>query len=391
MKKYNKKINILFFIGITLIEIRFFLNISQIFNVNSHILDIVLLFAYLFLVLKILLANEKIKNLIFYFFILILGVGVYYKTSQPSVVTLFLVVISAKNIEIKKIVKYLLILNSINLAIHVCLYIIYYVFQLDALKIVLRRVNGKVIQRYSFFIGHPNTFSAFFFWTFMMYLYVYYEKIDAKTYLYIILSMIYIYIYPNSKTTVIGFAIALILISRKYDTERSKKFFFKIIKILPVFACIFSLVSIVFFDNRIIQIIDKLFTGRIMVARGLYEYYGVHLFGSNISEHAIFFFINNKQINNINSVDGSYYSMLINSGIIGLILYAVFIQQSFNRLIKAEKIKEIIFLSICIIFGLLETSCINPLLAFPLLFINKMYEKEEKEDESKGIYNYTNL
>lgn len=373
MKEYNKKIDILFFLGILLLSLRGFFNVSQIVNVPNNVLDIMLLLSYICFLTKIILMNEKVKKLIVYAFIILIGMIIFINAKQPSVITLFLVVIAAKNIEIKRIVKFLFIINVLVISVHICIYILYNVFNLEDIITVKRIIDGKEIERISFFLGHPNTFSSYYFWTYMMYLYIKYDKINISTYMFMIFSMIFIYIFPNSKTAVIGFGIVIILlITKKYIIDSKHRIIRKVIQYLPLIIGVFSLLSILFYNLKFIQIIDNFYTGRIVVARGVYETYGIKLFGSALTDSKISFFVNGKYINNISSVDSAYYSMILNSGICGITLYIYYLQKLSNFLLKNNEIKELIFFIICVIYGMLETTCINPILAFPLLFISKI-------------------
>lgn len=373
MVEYSKKFDILFFFGILMISLREIFNASQIINVSNNVLDIMLLVGYIFLILKIILSNEKVKRLLIYTFIILIGIVVFIVSKQPSIISLFLIVIAAKNIEIKKIIKFLFAINIIGIFVHICIYILYSVFDLENIITVKRIIDGNEIERISFFLGHPNTFSAYYFWTFMMYLYIKYNKIDMSTYIFMIFSMIFIYIFPNSKTTVIGFGIVIVLlIGRKYIENKSHKLTRKIIQYLPVILCLFSVISILCYDLGFIQIIDRLYTGRIAVAKGMYDFYGINFFGSALTTNKISFIVNGNYINNVSSVDSAYYSMILNSGIFGIILYTYYLQKTSNFLLRNNEIKKLIFLIMCVIYGMLETSCINPILAFPLLFISKI-------------------
>lgn len=373
MKEYNKKIDILFFLGILLLSLRGFLNVSQIINAPNNVLDIMLLLSYICFLAKIILMNEKVKKLIVYAFIILIGIIIFITAKQPSVITLFLVVIAAKNIEIKRIVKFLFIINVLVIFVHICIYILYNVFNLEDIITVKRIIDGKEIERIAFFLGHPNTFSSYYFWTCMMYLYIKYDKINISTYIFMIFSMIFILIFPNSKTAVIGFGIVIILlITKKYIIDSKRRIIRRVIQYLPLIIGVFSLLSILFYNLKFIQVIDNFYTGRIVVARGVYETYGIKLFGSALTDSKISFLVNGKYINNISSVDSAYYSMILNSGIFGITLYIYYLQKLSNFLLKNNEIKELIFIIICVIYGMLETTCINPILAFPLLFISKI-------------------
>lgn len=276
-----------------------------------------------------------------------------------------------KGINFRRVIKFLFYLNLFFILIHIVTYIVYILFDIESLDIAIRVTeNGKKL-RYSFFFIHPNVFGMYVFWTIAMFFYVYYNKIGIRAYLASIIIALFILYFPNSRTS----AIEIILLSVMTFLSK-KKMSFKWLPYAFMFIIIISTLGIFFIYNPIIAKLDNCLNTRISMANVIYNNYNIHLFGNNITGGTPITYINNRYLSSVTIIDSSYYSLLLNYGIIAYILfiYAMIcvIKYTKNELDNVDNIMLFIFF----IYAMSETSCLSPVLGFPIMFIYKIFEEK---------------
>lgn len=289
----------------------------------------------------------------------------YVFSKYTGFLTLVFVLISMKNVEIKKVIKVLFLINLIALLLHIVLYIIYLLLDSSSLNFIFREtMDGKTV-RYSFFFIHPNVFGTYVFWTVAMYYYLYFDKLKIETYIFTIFLAIAMFVFPNSKTSAltIFFLIILVLLAKKNIKIPS-------IKIVYFLILILSIVGILYIKVPLIAMIDEGLTGRISIGKIIYDNYGVNLFGADISKGIENALVNGKYYTNVNIVDSMYYSLLLNYGIVALLIFSFLVFKYKNT--GSNKIDRI-FLLLLMIYGISETTCLSPEIAFPILFLSDTF------------------
>ncbi len=292
-------------------------------------------------------------------------------SKYTAFLTLIIVIISMKNIEIKRIVKILFAFNLIVLAIHISMYIIYLLLDSSSLNFLVRNtLEGQVI-RYSFFFNHPNVFAMYVFWTVAMYYYLYFDKIKNMSYFLTIILSICIYVFPNSKTSALAILILLILIFLKKKNIKmpSAKYIF-------IIVLIFSIVSIFFIQNSFIMKINEALSGRITLGKIIFDNYGINLFGADVTKGVEETVVNDKYYTNIKIIDSVYYTLLLNYGIVALLIYTYLILGAIKSVDKQGDDIEKVFIIMLIIYGISETTCLSPEIAFPVLFLSKTLKEK---------------
>lgn len=272
-----------------------------------------------------------------------------------------------KNVEVKKVVKILFFINVSALLLHIILYIIYLLLDSSSLNFIFRETSNARIIRYSFFFKHPNVFGTYIFWTVAMYYYLYFDKLNIGTYIFTTFIAIAMYLFPNSKTSAIAiFALIIIaLLAKKNIKLPSMKIMYFVILIL-------SIVGILNIEVPVVAMIDDGLTGRISIGKIIYDNYGVNLFGTDISKGVENTLVNGKYYTDITIVDSMYYALVLNYGIIALLIfsYLVFRYKSNNS--KIERL----FLLLLMFYGITETTCLSPEIAFPILFLADVFKHE---------------
>ena len=132
------------------------------------------------------------------------------------------------------------------------------------------------------------------------------------------------------------------------------------------------MLCLVFIEKPIVRTIDNILTTRITLGRIIYENYGIHLFGANIQNSVKIAIINGQYYNNIKIIDSMYYTLLFNYGIISVVIFAWCLFK--HKFVKNEDL----FFVLVLMYGITETICLSPIIAFPLLFLSEREKKYEK-------------
>ena len=365
MKNKIKVKEMFFFIGLLCIIITSFMRCTRIFKFSDGIIDQIMLQGYIFLIISILLKKENIKLYFMYMVIFIIAFIAYINSKQSLLLTMCILIISSKGIPIKKIVRFTYYISSFVLMIHIGLYIIEYFLDKVSLSFVLRE-NGLV--RHCFLFNHPNTFSSYFTWTVLMRIYLKYNNINYVDYLRLIVYSIFLYYFPNSKTSAIILFLSMILIlCTKKIHNIENKIIWKIIKNLTVICFIFSILTIVFYNSGVVNNIDKLFTGRIRLARATYEYYDITLLGQYIPFGQELEYMPEFGLNGL-TLDSVYFCLIFCYGIIPTV-YVIYLTNKTNR--NKKDVRDVVFIAVLSIFGLTESFILNPAFGFPLYFLRE--------------------
>ena len=140
--KFEKK-SIFFLIGIILLSIKAWMDSSALIEVQEIFDTIILLASYVFFSINIIIEKPKIKYIIISAILIGLGTIIYKETTYTGFLTLVLVIISARNVDIKTIIKIVMIINLILLGIHIAMYVIYLMFDFSNLNFLVRTSRSK--------------------------------------------------------------------------------------------------------------------------------------------------------------------------------------------------------------------------------------------------------
>lgn len=360
-----RKNEILYYIGIALLTIRtMFCGYSLLFRFDDFGSNLLLATIYLCFILSFFINKFSYKELIIYVFALAIGLISYLKTENTVILTLLLVIFSAKNINIRNVLKIIFYINLSLVIIHILFYCVYVV---SGGKFVKTFNRGSII-RYSFFYVHPNTFSMYVFWTLCLYFYLFYERIGYISYFVTVLISCFIYFFPNSRTGALETLILLILlIFMKKNKRKAKNKKILNATFIYLFLFMFFNIDYYFIQNPIVQKLDNILSSRITLGKIIVDKYGITMFGSDITTNHSQVIINNNYYNNVTTLDCMYTSLLLYLGIIPTIIYSIL-------LIKTSKLlssKENIFLILLLFYGISETVCLVPTIAFTNLFFTK--------------------
>ena len=368
-----KKIELLYFSAVIMLLVRNIIQVSTLIDIKSTSMffDVLLFSAYILLFIKI-IYKENIKRLIVYAIIIFLALISYASSKMTDYLSLVLLVIGAKGIDIKKIVKVCFSFYAITLGVHIIAYIITMLVDPASIEIVHR----DEVERYSFFLGHPNSFAAILAWTNIMYLYLRYDKLKIRDYILTILVALFIYFVPNSRTSAILLIVFIIMILM---FKKNIRFIIKLGRFaIPVLAVTMIALFLVYNMSPIIDKLDGILNARIKLGLAIYENYGTTLFGEYIPFGQELSSVYKYGLTKL-TIDSAYYSLLFSYGIINTLVFLfIYTKLSFK---KGLENKKILFL---VIWAVTETLALNPLLCFPLLFAKELIEKGAKSKKNES-------
>lgn len=306
-------------------------------------------------------------------------------TGSSNFVVICFLLFASREIEVKKIVRFMFQITSVLLALDIVMYIVNYALGRVELS-QTRQIDGATILRHNFFFNNANGFSFYFFFTVLMFTYVYYDKIK-KGYLYgiLLVSAWFTYVFPNTRTIALLFPLFIL-----FDLCKGKvwdKVVSKICRHLYVIAFVLVIIVVYLFafhSNAITQKINEAMNGRLTMVAGAYQLYGINLKGHRIINE-------NLYLPNLGYfklyIDNFYGMLVIRYGLIVTVIVSFFAMITSRDLYKNNKRIELILLSFVFLFGLSESTALDIFPAFPWLFFKEtnIYKKDKKTEKIKEL------
>lgn len=306
-------------------------------------------------------------------------------TGSSNFVVICFLLFASREIEVKKIVRFMFQITSVLLALDIVMYIVNYALGRVELS-QTRQIDGATILRHNFFFNNANGFSFYFFFTVLMFTYVYYDKIK-KGYLYgiLLVSAWFTYVFPNTRTIALLFPLFIL-----FDLCKGRvwdKVVSKICRHLYVIAFVLVIIVVYLFafhSNAITQKINEAMNGRLTMVAGAYQLYGINLKGHRIINE-------NLYLPNLGYfklyIDNFYGMLVIRYGLIVTVIVSFFAIITSRDLYKNNKRIELILLSFVFLFGLSESTALDIFPAFPWLFFKEtnIYKKDKKTEKIKEL------
>lgn len=297
---------------------------------------------YMALLYRILNSGYKRKQLIGFMTIGLLLVFGYIKSGQAAYFRAFLLIVAAKNISFKKIVR-------------TCRYTITSAFVFTVLLYVCRISDSGVGRRdkLSFGYVHPNIVAQVVMIIMLLYLAEKGTKIKKGDFMILEVVGLAIMLFTGSKTAGIVIAIApiVILIIKYYITGKISRIGILLIESSQILIIAFTWWSAKMLPySAFLKKLDLLFTNRIFLNYYQFNKYPLRLFGENVSLHEP-----GGAYNNIHNFwaaitcDCTYTMSLI---IMGIIPTAVFALAYICLMKKAIKAKDYTVIAITILLAM---------------------------------------
>ena len=338
------------------------INLGILYNVSIS-------FSLLLLLIYFLSYRHNFKQLLIIFILLIILAYTFIKTKNPIFLVNFMLIISSKNIDIKRVIKIDIFIKLFFLIYHSVFYIFNLFFELGFIdNIYFTTAHGL---RQSLFFSGPNALSAIVFWLIIDYLFLNKDKKIIRKSIICIIPLFICYIFAKTISTFYLYFVYLFLISiSKLDLGK------KIINIMhySVGDILFGFsFLIVVFSNFIIshfytafEIVDKLLSNRLIYSVRAYNEYGLNLL-ANIP----------ALINKDKYIIDNFYILTIIS--YGIIIYLVLslISKMFHK--KADIYSKIIII-VAFIYLFFEALSFNGGLCIFITLLGYLFYKDKKNE-----------
>lgn len=336
---------------------------------NSNIYLSLLSLGIVALALKLISDKYTHKEFINLVSIFIIGTINFIVTKKPTLLLTCLCLIGLKNINIEKLFKGMLNIRLITFISMIFLSLIGFI---SNNTIQMWRMTGFV-NRYSLGFEHPNSLHLALFILLSLYIYVRYDNLKLKDYLFLIIINLIIGFYSKSLT---GLIVTTILIVITFISKLNKKHINKLIinspKYIFIFLLLFSFITALLYGKYpIIDALNTILNGRIAYSHYYLSNYNLTLFGSNIilDKNALF--------------DNGYLYLYTQFGIIGLIFISYILLKIFKNAKKENNIRQSILLITYLIYIFTESFSPNIFMNIILFFAaDIIFKKGDIENES---------
>lgn len=316
-------------------------------------LTILSLLSYLFVLIKFLYEKWTLKETVLVYFLLMLGIIIWFFSKRAGIMISIATIVAAKNINIKKMFIYSYRIRVIGFV----LVVIFSYMGIMPMNGVFRYDDGILNERFGLGYGHPNMLFASFFIIFVIYMYIHFNELKIIHYL--VWGVLSICVYRISFTrtgmVVMGITMFLCIMLKISKIERWSRMF------VPYTSWLFSLVSILggilVYKSELVAALSELMSGRLVGTYLYMKQYPLTLFGTTFEESSFF-------------LDNGYIKMLYQSGIIVFCLFNVGMFLVLKKYSKENKTAEILMILAFLIYGISEEFMSNIFMNVSLIFLS---------------------
>jgi hypothetical protein len=334
------------------------------------------------------LALQTYQRIRFIGFIIILIIFTYAcrEANNYYLIFTFFGIIAIQDVVLEDVLKKTSIIKFVFIMVHIIVFFAMMLFSKEEVPFVYR----EGIKRYSFMLGHPNTFSMYVLWTSLEFIYSRYNKMGIFKLILIWLVNVFAFLFTDSNTSIIVATMAMILMILE---KKGGKLYGLIISPISkygfAFCTVFFPLIIVGYNQfpkvvmGLFNVLNEKLTGRLLYGAYAYDIEGFSLIGRTIKFPSKSLW-KGQWLDTI-FFDNAYIWMFIIYGYLYLILIAVLFIVIAKRTNMLEKILIISYT----LFAIMEAYVINASICFTLLFIGKyLYEfnwKSEEKNIEKNI------
>lgn len=357
--------NVFFYLGITMV----FISISYDYSIIKFKLlttNALLYSGITLLALKIFLTKESLYNYIKYLICILLAIicdSVIGNSKTALIIILYM--ISSKKIDRNNFFKYLFLLNYTIILFNLYIYFSnqflgfnFFDAKIDAGYYLYR--NDLV--RHGFYFYHPNAFSFYLFWTYILYIYLQWDNLKSKKN-YVIIFIVSVllagvcFLCTQSRTASIFFLISVPLLllfkNKKFQeskiTKHTLSYFYVIMFNISMFLLfVFKQKNIL---GVISQKINVLLSNRILLGDLELSKYGLMVFGQSRISFNDFV------------VDNGYYHILIKYGLLATVFFLCLFVKTSKRLYKTKDYKGLYLIILFCIYNFIEALLVHPQIA----------------------------
>lgn len=241
---------------------------------------------------------------------------------------------------------------------------------------IYRPEDGKI--RYSLGMTHPNTFYIYYFISISSFIYLQ-NKITLLKKIIILLVSYYFYYLTDSRTGFIMIILLLISVQLTVNLnfEKYKIFKYIILNLFSILTITSYSATVLFNNSAIFGFLDSILSHRITLMKKFYDMYGINMWGNFVKYKAL---ENGIVSNQYMILDNTYMYLLIDMGLIFTIMLCILYYRLFKILISMKLNKELIIISIYMLFAFSERLTLlqyNFSILFFFYLINYKYKKIE--------------
>lgn len=361
LKEYNFSSESIYYVSyLVYLSATLLFNISTMenfFGIDTDILANIFVYpVYLVLIFKILFMQKYTKKELIKLICIGICVLVSSILSRSNMLLVgFLFIVAAKNIDFNKIVKITLLVQIICISI---------IIMLALTGVIENRVmirSGDTELRYALGFEHPNTFASQILQMIVCWIWIRWDRLCVKDYVGIIILAVIVKLVCDSKTNLLLIGLILICIlaaklaDKIVDENKIIKYSKICAKLVIIIGPILSLIMAVIYKkgNTLHFILNKVFSGRLMLLQKFYNEYGFSLLGQKINRVSTFMARETGQ--QVAVLDNAYGNLAIRYGIIILLLFVI----GYYILVKSSLLDKQILINIIVfiyfIFGISET------------------------------------
>ena len=334
--------------------------------------------------------NEKrTKNKIIFLGIIIVAIALLVnaiKTRNIRLLLIGVVVISAYNIDIKKILKNILILQ-LCMTLFVITCSIFGITQ----DYIIPRENGEV--RHSLGFAYTTNLSQIVLFACFIYLYLKDFRIKIEEGVILEILNVLIFYLTDSKTEIFFFQIMIVVCVLK-NMKQIKLLIPKISNLFAKSYIVLIILSIgmvlIYPLGGIMKSINSALSGRLSIQNEVISDGNVKLFGSNIKMvgYGIEDVLKYGGKIKYNYIDSEYIQILVINGIIAATFMVIILSKVLLKLNEKMKYKDLFFIYIFLIFGLVNPRIIDLMYSPVLFFVIPTLLNEKLAEGDKNVKNY---
>ena len=330
---------------------------------NNKILQIMTILAFVMILTKLIITKYTRKEIIICLILGLIGIISYFFTKREGVLLTIITIVSLKNVPYKRV---LCLAFSLRCIIFILLVTLSLTGIIENVETVHWRDEVGFITRYALGYDHPNLLHTNFFILVILFIYLFYERLNVISYILMLGINYFIYTFSISRT---GFySTILVVIVTIFLKKRliNKRIFYNICKIAIPFSILFTIITAFGYNNfEVIKGLDRLFSGRIFYSNYFLTYYNWNLFGRSLT-------------NDSNLLDNGYVVLMINYGIVVFLIYVLGYYKVIKKFIKLQMDKELLMICFFSIYGITEGFLPNIFLNLSLIFLSSLIFKINK-------------
>ncbi|WP_370831243.1 hypothetical protein [Clostridium sp.] len=326
-------------------------------NANNKILQLMTILAFIMLLIKLLITQYTKREIIICVILITIGVMSYLSSGREGVILTIVTIIGLKNISYKRILYLTFIIRSF---IFTSLITLSLSGIIENVTVNHWRDGVGIVNRYGLGYDHPNLLHTNLFILVILFIYIFYEKLNIACYIGILTINLLIYNFSVSRTGLFAIILAVlitVLLKRKLISNRV---FYDICKIVIPLCVLFTIITAFGYKKfDLIKKIDRIFSGRIYYSSYFLSSYKWNAFGRNL-------------VGDNNLLDNGYVVLIINYGIIIFGLYILGYHKIVKRFIAYNMNKELLMIILFSIYGVTEGYIPNIFLNLSLIFLSSI-------------------